>query len=234
MSTEFVPTENNIQELLKKLGADQKPYPKELLDSRRSAYVKQVTSVISSGPHFGNGQGQGTPAQGAAPMTSMMKAVLTVLVVANVALATYLSMLVYENWDKVQELLFGVPAVSETSPVLPEILTEATEPGSSPEIAVPPESIVSPVGTPVPTDLSGAPQTIDGEGAVDSQQVDPSEQIEGTPDPNNDDSGLHLGQTPHGPDDPPSQDSNSPSQDKNPPGQDNNPPGQDNNNNKNK
>ena len=135
MSKKFVPTEKNIQKLLKNLSADKKPYPKNLLDSRRSAYLSQVTSVVSSGPHLkkGNGKGQGGSPHAAAPMTPLMKVVLTALVAANVALATYLAVYVYENWDRVQELLFGAPSVSETSPAPPEILTQAPELEATPE-----------------------------------------------------------------------------------------------------
>ena len=208
MSKKFVPTESNIQELLKNLGTDQKPYPKELLNARRAAYVSQLTSVISSGPRFGNGQGQSSPPQSVAPMTPMMKAVLTALVVANVALATYLSVFVYENWDRVQELLFGVPSVSSTSPSPPEILTEAPELEPPLEVSVSPEEAVVPSETPEPTGLPENVQPLGGD-SVDNPQVDPSNPELSTPEPGGDNSGLHLGQTPHGPDDPPGQDNNS-------------------------
>jgi hypothetical protein len=233
VSNKFVPTERNLQNLLMNLGADQKPYPKNLMDNRRTAYLSQVTAVISSGPHpkQGNGQGHGGAPHGAAPMTPVMKVVLTTLVAANVVLATYLSMVAYENWDKVQEFLFGIPATSETSSA-PEILTQSPELEMTPEITVPPEITVSPIATPEPTDLSDNSQT-SGEDSVDNNN--PSGLEVGTPEPTGDDSpGLHLGQTPHSPDTPPGQSNQNSSQDNT---KDNNQDNQDKNkdkNNKNK
>ena len=118
MSNNFVPTESNIEKVLKKLGTEKKPYPKSLLSARRTAYLSQVTLVVSGGPHIkkGNGQGQSGPSHGAAPMTPLMKAVLTILVAANLALVSYLAVSLYENWDRVQEMVFGAPSVVETSP----------------------------------------------------------------------------------------------------------------------
>ena len=200
MSKKFVPTEKNIQNLLKNLSADKKPYPKKLLDSRRAAYLSQVTSVVSSGPHLkkGNGKGQGGSPHAAAPMTPLMKVVLTALVAANVALATYLAVTVYENWDRVQELLFGAPSVSETSPAPLEMLNQAPEWKRHPK-AVSPEGTVTPVSTPEPTSLSDDLQP-SGSDTVDSPQVS-------TPEPDGKNNpGKHLGQTPHTPDDPPGQD----------------------------
>ena len=209
MSKEFVPTERNIEKLLKKLSADNKPYPKSLLDTRRATYMSQVISVVSSGPHFGKGNGQiqaGT-STASAPMTPIMKAVLTALVAGNIALATYLAVSIYKNWDKVQEMLFGAPSISETSPVPPEILTQAPELATTPEIVISPEGAVNPVSTPEPNDFSDDSQ-LSGSDSTDSSQVSPSEPEVSTPEPNGDvNPGLHLGQTPHGPDNPPGQDS---------------------------
>ena len=203
-------TEKNIEQLLKKLGADKKPYPKDLLDARRTAYLSQVTLLASGGPHIkqGNRQGQGGSPPTSAPMTPLMRIVLATLVAANVALAAYLAVSFYENWDKVQELLFGVPAVSETSPISPEALDQAPELETTPEIASPPEGTVVPISTPEPTS-SPADAT-----AADGQQTGPSEPEASTPEPK-DDPGKHLGQTPHGPGDPPGQDNRDNSPDAN-------------------
>jgi len=191
-------TEKNIEQLLKKLSADKKPYPKNLLATRRAAYLSQVTAVVSSGPQLKKGNGQGGSPHASAPMTPLMKVVLTALVAANVALATYLAVYVYDNWDRVQELLFGAPSMSETSPAPLEIVTQAPELETTPEIAVPPEETVAPVSTPEPTSLSedSQPSGID---SADSPQVSTAE-----PD-GKDQPGLHLGQTPHTPSDPPGQ-----------------------------
>ena len=207
MSKRFVPTERNIQKLLTNMGADQKPYPKYLMDNRRAAYLTQVSAVVGSGLHPGQGsaQGPGGVSHGAAPMTPLMKAVLTTLVAANVVLATYLSVVAYENWDKLQELLLGGPAISETSP--PEILTESPELEMTPETTEPPEVTVSPIATPEPTDLSSGGDAVDNTGSSGSEVI--------TPEPDGKDNpGLHLGQTPHSPDTPPGQD-NKGNQDKN-------------------
>ena len=200
MSKKFAPTERNIQKLLKKLSADKKSYPKELLDSRRAAYLAQVTSVAGSGPRpkKGNGKGQGGSPHSAAPMTPLMKVVLTALVAANVALATFMAVYVYENWDRVQALLSGRPVLSETSPVPPEVLNQAPELDNTPEIAAPPDETVAPGSTPEPTSLSDDPQPSENDSS-DSPQV-------GTPEPEGEDKpGKHLGQTPHSPGDPPGQ-----------------------------
>lgn len=188
-------TEKNIEQLLEKLSADKNPYPKALLNSRRAAYISQVSSVVGSGPHLqkGNGHGQGGSAHAAAPMTPVMKVVLTALIATNVALVTYLAVTAYENWDKVQELLFGGPSVSETSPAPSDIQTQPPELATTPEIAISPEGVVTPNATPEPTSPVVEPQTSG------------DEQLS-TPEPDgNSDPGKHLGQTPHTPDEPPGQ-----------------------------
>lgn len=193
-------TEKNIEQLLKKLSTDKRPYPKDLLDSRRAAYLSQVTSVVSSGllTTEGSGRGQGGSPPTSAPMTPFMKVVLATLVAANVALASYLAFSVYENWDKVQESLFGGSSISYPSPISPEV--QAPELETTPEVAIPPAETVAPISTPEPTSPSGGT-------AADSLQVDPSETEASTPEPDEkDNSGQHLGQTPHGPGDPPGQD----------------------------
>jgi hypothetical protein len=185
-------TEKNIEQLLDQLSADKKPYPKGLLNARRTAYLSHVSSVAGSGLHF-NGHGQGGSPHAAAPMTPVMKVVLTALIAANVALATYLAVTAYENWDKVQEFLFGGPSVSEISPVPPEALTQPPELAMTPEIVGSPEVTVSPVSTPEPTSI------------LEESKPDGGEQVS-TPEPGGkDDPGKHLGQTPHTPDEPPGQ-----------------------------
>jgi hypothetical protein len=206
VSKKFVPTEKNIQKLLKNLSADKKSYPKDLLDARRAAYLARVTSVVSSGPHpkKGNGKGQGGAPHAAAPMTPLMKVVLTALIAANVALATYMAIYVYEHWDEVQALLSGRPSLSETFPVPPEIPTQAPELETTPEIAIPPEGTVAPDATPEPTSLSDDPQP-SGNGSADSPQGE-SSKPDSTPEPDGKDNpGKRLGHTPHGPGDPPGQ-----------------------------
>ncbi len=158
MSKKFNPTEKNIQNLLKDLSADQKPYPKDLLNSRRAAYLSQVTSVASAGPQLKKGKGQGG-SPNAAPMTPLMKVVLTALIAANVALAGYLATVAYENWDKIQELLFGTPSVSDTSPAPLDAPTQPPQLEMTPEATISPEGSVTPVSTPEPTSPSGGPQS---------------------------------------------------------------------------
>ena len=201
MSKKFVPAEKNIQKLLKNLSADKKAYPKDLLSARRAAYLSQVTSVAGSGPHpqKGNGKGQGGSPHAAAPMTPLMKVVLTALIAANVALATYMGVYVYENWDRVQALLSGRPSLSETSPGPHEVLNQAPELEPTPEIAISPEGMVVPSSTPAPTSLSDDPQP----SGSDSSEPDSTPEPDGKDQP-----GKHLGQTPHGSDDPPGQSDN--------------------------
>lgn len=188
-------TEKNIEQLLKKLSTDKSPYPKDLLDARRSAYLSQVTSVVSSGLLIkeGSGKGQGGSPPTSAPMTPFMKVVLAALVAANVALASYLAVSMYENWDRLQELLLGGSSVSYPSPISPEF--QAPELETTPEVTIPPVETVAPISTPEPTSPSDAT-------SADSQSL--SEPEASTPEP--DDPGKHLGQTPHGPGDPPGQD----------------------------
>jgi hypothetical protein len=198
---EFIPTEREIEKLLETLGADKKQYPTTLLEARKAAYLSQVTSMVNGGAFSSdeNGPGQGGSPPASAPMTPIAKVVLTTLVAANIALAGYLAVSVYENWDKVQELLFGAPAVSETLVDSPEILTQA------PEIANSPEAVDDLNGTPEPTDHSDDSQP-SGDDPAENPQVGPSEPEVSTPEPDGKDNpGLHLGQTPHGPDTPPGQ-----------------------------
>jgi hypothetical protein len=216
-----IPSERMVENLLHSLGADKKPYPKSLLDARHAAYLSQVTLVVSSGLRpqkgtKGQGRSQGGASHAAAPMTPVMKAVLTALVAGNIALAAYLGVLVYENWDKVQALLLGVPIVSETSPAPLELSTQPPAPDSTPEIATAPEISVDPASTPAPESPPEDAQPSESD-SVDSPQVGPSAPEVSTPEPPaKDNPGLHLGQTPHGPDEPPGQDQN------NDPGNDNN------------
>jgi hypothetical protein len=220
-----MPTKKNIEQLLKHLSADRKPYPKDLLDARRTVYLSQVTSVVSSGPNIkkGNGQGQGGSPPTSAPMTPFMKVVLATLVAANFALVTYLAVSIYENWDKVQGSLLGDPSVSEISPVSPEVLDQAPELETTPEIAIPPAETVAPVSTPEPSTSPLDDSQPSDVTAADSPQVGPSEPEASTPEPDeNDNPGKHLGQTPHGPGDPPGQDNQDNSQNNTQkPGQDN-------------
>jgi hypothetical protein len=190
-------SEKSIEELLKNLGAERQPYPKDLLKSSRAAYLTQVSTVIGGGPfQTGSGQGQAGSPPASAPMTPLMKVILTALVAANVALATYLAVTAYENWDKIQAL-FGTPAAGETSPAPVENIQEPN-PVSSPEITISPEGVVTPEATPEPTSPSNDPGSPGGN-AEDNLQV-------GTPEPDGKDNpGKHLGQTPHTPDDPPGQ-----------------------------
>ena len=195
-----------VEKLLRTLSTDKKPYPHRLLEARRTAYLSQVTLLVGSGPHLGkgkkaNGRGQGSPAQAVAPMTPVMKAVLTVLVAGNIALATYLGVLVYENWNKVQALLFGAPAASETSSAPLEQSTQPPITDSTPEIVTGPESTNLPGSTPKPDTSLEEPQPAGGDSVDQPELSTPKPPAEDKP-------GLHLGQTPHAPNEPPGQDKN--------------------------
>jgi hypothetical protein len=221
VNKKIVLAERNIEELLKNLSADKKSYPNDLLKARRATYLSQVTSVVSGGPHLkgGNGKGQsGSPPSAATPMTPLMKAVLTLLVAANVALASYLAVSIHDNWDKLMgSLSGGSPVVVETSPVNFEIPTQApdsviisessTPPTSAitPESPTPPEETIVPNETPEPANPLIGPQPSEAANTAEPQ-VGASGSEVGTPDPNDKDNpGKHLGQTPHGPDNPPGQ-----------------------------
>jgi len=204
----LAPTENDIIKLLTNMGTVNQPYPSDLLEARRSAYLTEVTALVGSGLHSLNGGGKGgISASSSAPMTSLMKAVLTILVAGNIALATYLGIVIYQNWDKVQELLFSAPAVSELTPV------PLDEPIQAPDFIVSPESTDAPDATLEP---NGSPEE-----AVQSEGDVVDSPLESTPEPE-DKPGLRLGQTPHGPDAPPggnnqdtSEDNSQNNQDKN-------------------
>ena len=201
MNKKSVPTEKDIEKLLERLGADKRSYPKGMLEATRTAYLSHASIVLGKGPHIskGKGPGQGSSPPTSVPITPFMKVILTGLVAANLALATYLAVTAYENWDKVQEFLFGSPPVSETSPAPPELLDQATKPAATPEIAVSPEETVVPTIPPEPTNFSDDPGS-SGNNSSDNPQV-------GTPEPEgNDQPGKHLGQTPHSPGNPPGQD----------------------------
>ena len=211
MSNGIASTEKDVIKLLTAMGADKKSYPENLFAARRTAYVLQVTALVGSGLHPRNGgrQIQGGSTPGSVPMTPLMKVVLTALIAGNIALATYLAVTLYDNWDKVQGLLFGTPLASETSQA-PFI-----DPIQEPEFDVSPESSVVPEVTPQPTSPL--------ENASPSGGKAPDNQQESTPEPSGDDKpGLHLGQTPHGPDEPPSSNNEDNSQNNNQGNQDKN------------
>jgi hypothetical protein len=211
VSNGIASTEKDVIKLLTAMGADKKSYPKNLFAARRAAYVLQVTALVGSGLHPRNGgrQIQGGSTPGSVPMTPLMKVVLTALIAGNIALATYLAVNLYHNWDKVQGLLFGTPLASETSQA-PFI-----DPIQEPEFDVSPESSVVPEVTSQPTSPL--------ENASPSGGKAPDNQQESTPEPSGDDKpGLHLGQTPHGPDEPPSSNNEDNSQNNNQGNQDKN------------
>jgi len=207
MSNQSILSEKMVKNLLHTLSADKKPYPQGLLDGRRAAYLSQVTMLAGSGPHLrkgnkGQGRDQGSAAHVAAPMTPVMKAVLTVLIAGNIALASYLGVLVYENWDKVQAFLFGsAPIISETAPAPLEQSTQPPPPESTPEIVTAPESTDVPGSTAEPDTSIEEPQPAGGDSVDQPEASTPEPPAEDKP-------GLHLGQTPHAPDQPPSQDNN--------------------------
>jgi len=211
VSNGIASTEKDVIKLLTAMGTDKRSYPENLFATRRAAYIAQVTTLVGSGLHLRNGGRHlhSRPTPGSVPMTPVMKVVLTALIAGNIALATYLAVTLYDNWDKVQGLLFGTPLVSETSSA-PYI-----EPIQEPEFDVSPESSVVPEVTPQPTNT---PENVSPSGgnAPDNQQ-------ESTPEPSGDDKpGLHLGQTPHGPDEPPSSNNEDNSQNNNQGNQDKN------------
>jgi hypothetical protein len=211
-----IPAEKNIEKLLKDLSADIKPYPKDLLGERRASYLSQVTSVVSNGPHLTKGgrSGQGVSSSATAPMTPLMKVVLTILIAANAALVTYLAISVYENWDIVKGLLIETPAVIETSSAPFEIPTQEPSLVVTPEFVPFPEETVVPAETPEPVNPSDS-QPSDTT-VPDNSQVDTSEPEASTPEPDGqDNSGKHLGQTPHAPDSPPGQNNQDNSQNDN-------------------
>jgi len=221
VNKKFIPAEKNLEKLLKNLSADKKPYPKDLLKARRAFYLSQVTSVVSSGPQLTKGaqQGRNGSPPAAAPMTPLMKVVLTVLIAANVALATYLVVSVHENWDTVRELLFETPTVVEASPAPFEIPTQEPASAVTPEFVPSLEGAVVPSATPEPASSPDDSQSSDNSQPSDATlpegpQAGPSEPEVSTPEPNGKDNpGKHLGQTPHGPGDPPGQDNQESNQD---------------------
>ena len=204
MNNQSILSERVVKNLLHSLNADKKPYPPGLLDARRAAYLSQVISVVNSGPRSGKGskgqgRGQGGASHAAGSMTPVMKAVLTVLIAGNIVLVTYLGVLAYENWDKVQALLLGAPIASETSPASLELSTQPPAPNSTPEIATAPESTVVPGSTPEPGTSQEEPQSAEGGSGNQPEVSTPEPPAENKP-------GLHLGQTPHPQNEPPGQD----------------------------
>ena len=214
MKNKSVISEKKIENLLRVLSAERMPYPTGLLDDRRAAYISQVTLLVGSGPHFGrgNGSGQGGSASASMPMTPIMKIVLTALIAGNIAIAAYLGVSVYENWDKVQAWLSGSPTVSETSLAPLEVAPIPPDYANTPEIVISPEETLVPGSTPEPNSLSGDSQP-SGSDSNTNPEVS-------TPDPNK--PGKHLGQTPHGPDQPPSSNNQDNSQNNTQGNQDNN------------
>ena len=206
MNNSPIPSEKTIENLLRTLSADKKPYPQGLLGARRTAYLSQAISLASNGLHTGQGKkvkvrSKGSMAQVAAPMSPVMKAVLTALIAGNIALVSYLGVLVYENWDKVQAVLFGAPVASETSPAPPEFSTQPPTLNITPEITTAPESTIVPGSTLEPNTSPEEIQPTDGDSGNQPEVSTPEPPSENKP-------GLHLGQTPHPPDEPPGQDTN--------------------------
>ena len=114
--------------------------------------------------------------------------------------------------------------MSETSLAIPEAPTQAPETNATPEITISPKITVNPISTPDPPNLSKDYHYTEDD-SIDNISIGSIEPEAETPKPTDiDNSGLHLGQTSHAPDNPSGQDNtNGPNGD--PPSQ-SNPPGQ--------
>lgn len=196
-------TSNDIIGLLSKLKLKTPDYPVELLAARKAAFLKQAATVHIDSPNQGGkggGDGGGSLSGGSGGsgalggMTTaqgiLLQAVIGVWVIAAMLTAAY----VFRN--QIVDLLqdYGVVSVEMTQVPYFDSPAPVTE---IPSQEVPPTETIFPTGTAVPGVISN--EETSPETSSDTQDAS------GPTDENNDNQGLHLGQTP-GPPDPPNQD----------------------------
>lgn len=177
-------SDRKVIELLEELKSVEPEYPQQLLSARRADVLSQLPGIVASaGVSTVLPKSAPPPASAAAPMTPIMKGILVSLLATSLAVATYIGVLVYENRDLFID--HSTPTYSETAPP-----TEAST-------ASPQDPLIVGTETPIvtPTAIIDLPEEAGGEGTDYSVTESP-----------NDNPGLHLGETPHSPGDPPGQD----------------------------
>jgi len=188
-------SENEIIGLLSKLKDTTPEYPNDLMAARKAAYMSQIVSIKFDGPKQG-GKGGGDGGSGASSGTGgsgalggmstvqgiLLQAVIGVWIIAGMLTAAYVFR------DQIIGLLQNNGIVVEMTQAP---LVDAPESITSPN--APTTEIVSPSVTPVPDASSAAASDPEGssEGQTTSENPD-----------DNDNKGLHLGQTPGAPDTP--------------------------------
>lgn len=184
-------TPDDVIGLLFKLKGTTPDYPANLLVERKAAFLKQAIAIKLDGPGRGGSQGggnsggsgpAGSGALGGASVTQgiLLYAVIGVWMIAAMLTAAYVFRdqiinLLQDNGIVVE--MTQAPSVDAPLPVI-----------SSPVIEVPSPEITIPPGTATPGTLS--------------DEETPSEALSDTQDTSDtdEDSGLHLGQTPGTPD----------------------------------
>lgn len=190
---------NDIINLLSKLKAETPGYPSDLLAARKAAFLEQVVTLKYDGPGkggkgggdsgslSGGSSGSGMLGSLSTAQSILLQAVIGVWIIAAMLSAAYVFRT--QIIDLLQE--YGIVSVEVTQVPSPDSPAPAIE---SPSAEVPPTELAVPTGTAIPGVISEDGSMPGGS----SDTGDPSS----TPDEQDGNPGLHLGQTP-GPPDPP-------------------------------
>ncbi len=176
MSGIKVVSEQDVIKLLNHWKTVQQEYPLDLLVNQRVHFSEMVNARI----HGVSVSPHHAEVADALP-TPVANSLIVVLVTTSIAISAYLGLSIYRNWDLLMDMLRGTPAplVVPPSPVsTPTFESTPTET---------PTATATPSMTPSPT----------GSATEELNETD----INDEPD---DDTGKHLGQTPHAPKTPPS------------------------------
>ena len=187
---------NDVINLLSKLKANTPDYPSDLLAARKAAFLGQVATTNFDSPRQGGkGGGDGGSLSSGSSLFAGMSTIQGILLQAVIGVWIIAAMLTaaYVFRKQIVDLLqdYGIVTVDVTQlPVIDSPVPVTGLPASD----TPPTEVTAPSATAVPGATLEGGTTSDG--ASDGQEPSVN------PDDSQDDSGLHLGQTPGTPDTP--------------------------------
>jgi len=191
---------NEVINLLSKLKAKTPEYPPDLLAARKATFLKQIVTITIDSPGKGGGDGgslsSGSGGSGALGGMSTAQAILLQAVIGVWIIAAMLTASYFFR-DEIINLLqdYGIVTVEVTQ--VPSL--DSPAPAINPTVEAPSPD-VPPTNT--PPSVTAAPEILsEGESAPDENSPD-GQNASDNPDGNNNNQGLHLGQTPGAPDTP--------------------------------
>lgn len=184
-------SDRDILNLLESLKNAENAYPQHMIQSRRSLYLRQAAAMTAMTSTAGNGPA--APSAGGFSIGTLLETALIIALVIEAAVATY----IYR--DRIADFIERTLAPQvEVVDSPPDILPSDVPPGAQVstetpdgDVTVTPTVTVTVTGTP-PALQSPLPPAAGGPNDNDAGN---SVQAVSTPQPTNDNPGLHLGQT---------------------------------------